>query len=96
MSETPCGSVRDPRSLVRWLVSIVAVLGVAALAASAWVYLASEAHLRSFERPSAFAFRFLPTPSPSRVVRISPGLAVAAAVTAKICRAKCDGVAALP
>lgn len=41
--------------MVRWLVRIFVLLCLALLAGFAWVYVASERHLRSFERPTPFS-----------------------------------------
>ncbi|MGB0134952.1 c-type cytochrome [Dokdonella sp.] len=48
---------------MRWLIRIAAVFGVAALGLVSWVYLASERHLGSFERPAAFVFPVDSSPS---------------------------------
>lgn len=41
--------------ILRWLVGLLALLAVAAIGTAGWVVVASERHLRSFERPAAFA-----------------------------------------
>ena len=41
--------------VVRWIARFVALLAIAALGAVAWVYLSSERHLRSFDRPAPFS-----------------------------------------
>lgn len=43
------------RRLLRWLGGALGAALLVALALGVWVYLRSEAHLRSFERPAAFA-----------------------------------------
>jgi len=42
------------RSVWRWLAGMAGALALIAAAGFGWVYLASEAHLRSFARPAAF------------------------------------------